>query len=252
MIQFMGKTFSWLLALAIFIGSCSEKEDTPVGNMELTIKGRFGQSPLVMGKEYDFFDGSKIYFTRSEFFLSRIKLRTPSGKIVSLSSNVRFVNLQDHHFNVENAEKGFTLIFDKIEAGNYDRFRFGLGVPPELNTKTPKDFPTTNPLSDGLHYWSGWNSYIFSKTEGSISNGAQHELFAYHSGFNDAYEEQYFDQNIVIEEGKTTKLVMEFDHKALFGDLSNYIDIYKDPVIHEGKDFMSVFMAYFRSALRIQ
>jgi hypothetical protein len=171
MIQFMGKTFSWLLVLAIFVSSCSEKEDTPVGNLELTIKGRFGQSPLVMGQEYDFFDGSKIYFTRSEFFLSRIKLRTPSGKIVSLSSNVRFVNLQDHHFNVENAEKGLTLIFDKIEAGNYDRFSFGIGVPPELNTKTPKDFPTTNPLSDGIHYWSGWNSYIFSKPKEVFPTG---------------------------------------------------------------------------------
>lgn len=116
MIQFMGKTFSWLLALAIFIGSCSEKEDTPVGNLELTIKGRFGQSPLVMGKEYDFLMVPKS-ISPGQNFSQQNQVANPSGKIVSLSSNVRFVNLQDHHFNVENAEKGFTLIFDKIEAG---------------------------------------------------------------------------------------------------------------------------------------
>ncbi|HQX45409.1 MAG TPA: hypothetical protein PK209_12680 [Saprospiraceae bacterium] len=247
----MGKWFLVLISVAVFFSSCSEKEDKPVGTLELVIKGRFGQNPLVMGQEYDFFDGSKIYFTKSEFFLSRIKLRTATGKIVPLSSSVRFVNLQDHHFTLQNAENGLSVIFDKIEVGEYDRFSFGIGVPPELNNKTPSDFPTSSPLSDGIHYWSGWDSYIFSKTEGSISDGTRQELFAYHSGFNDVYEESNFNKQIIIEEGKTTKLMMEFDHRALFGDLSNYINIYNDPVIHEGKDFMAVFMTYFRSALKI-
>ncbi|MBK9270695.1 MAG: hypothetical protein IPM48_03790 [Saprospiraceae bacterium] len=237
----------WIFVLTVWIQACSTID--PSGQLKMVIKGSYGDSPLVMGQIYDYFDGSKITITKSEFFLSELAVQDQNGNWLDLDvENSLFVNLQNHHFNLKNAEDGLELHLGNLPPGNYKSIRFGVGLPAGLNAKTPKDFASSNPLGQGDHYWAGWDSYIFSKTEGTLENGTQQAKFAYHSGFDEVYKLIEFPVQMNIVDGSTFKIEFKMDHQKILGSSSEFVNIYQDPIIHEGGDFMNRFMDRFRSA----
>ncbi len=245
----MKQGWGFVFLLSWMVWGCSEPDDS--SRLDLNVFGQYAGQPLVMGEKYPYFDGSEILFTKSEFFLSEVAVRNEQGEWINLS-DVNFVNLQNHHFNTENAQKGLRLGLGRIPEGKYSSIRFGIGVPARINSKSPKDFSASSALGQGDHYWAGWDSYIFSKTEGLLSDGMQLANFAYHSGFDSIYVVKEYPISLNVTEGNNVSLKLILDHRKFFGATNEFVDIYQDPIIHDGGDFMTQFMSRFNSALTIQ
>jgi hypothetical protein len=190
----------------------------------------------------DYAGGQRIQFSRSEFFLSDLKLIDDSGGEHALSD----IELVDLTFNnASAAEAGVTFTFRGIPAETYDDLQFGLGVAPDLNTTTPSDHPSSSPLSSAGRYWQGWTSYIFSKTEGNIDTlvDGTDDLdlgFAYHSGTDALYNELRLNNGLTITEDGTTRVTFVIDHQTLMGLPANPIDIKANPQNHNPADFDEV------------
>lgn len=243
-----------LLLFMVVVGSflrCSmpHHQDEFFGDVEFVFKGKYANEPLVMGKNYSYFDQSLINFTKSEFFISQIKLKSASHE--HLLTDIAFISLTESHTSIELSEAGYKLKFSNIPVDQYSALSFGIGVPSNLNSKQPSQFDINHPLGEGSHYWSGWKSYIFSKTEGVMTNGADATNFAYHSGFNSAYRSFEFQKNITVKANETTQIVVEMDHQRQFGTSTHFVNIAQDPIFHDGGAFMIAFMNNYQSSIHL-
>lgn len=240
-----------LLIIVMGLTSCSDKNHEGHGELGLTIKGRYNGEALVMNQNYKYFDGSDINFTRSEWFISDIEL--VKGTDTTLLKDYDFIAFNDHT-NLTKAEAGVHIHLANIPEGNYSQIRFKIGLPPELNKKDPADFQVGDPLSEGTNYWAGWKSYIFSKTEGNITNSQGiSKSFAFHSGFDTLMQQVVLNKIIEIDDDATSALTLELDHKRLFGDQQNYLDIISDPIFHDLDDTrIFIFMDRFKNSFSIK
>lgn len=242
----------FIVSILVYFSNCSIPEEGSI--LQIRFLGKYGSDPLVISREYEYFDGSKISFTKSEFFISNISMEDDMGNWFPVEMKYPvLINLQDHHFKEANAIEGMKINFGEIKPGDYKKIRFGIGVPPELNAKTPKDFPSNNAMGQGDHYWATWDSYIFSKTEGIIKDSNNRtEHFLYHSGFNDVYKVLEFQIDIKVIEDNDFEIKMKLDHRGFFGTSQNFVDIYNNPAIHTGGDFMNTFMNRFHQSISIE
>ncbi|MEP7196928.1 MAG: MbnP family protein [Saprospiraceae bacterium] len=238
-----------LILFCLFIGSC--KVDPQQSTLEFIIKGKYQDKPLVFDPnyKYDYFEGSKILFTKSEFFISDIELLDKSSKKHSIGGIYR-VKLQNHHVNIEKANEGYLISIDTKEIGNFDGIRFGLGLNSTLNSTNPANYSAFDVLGDGENYWSGWNSYIFTKTEGQLIGPSNNAYFVYHSGSNTSYREIEIKRPLTLIDNQKTSFVVELDHQKIFGDSTDFVNIYEVSSIHGGNDFLSKFMDNFRNGFK--
>jgi cytochrome c peroxidase len=129
-------------------------------SLQVRIEPRFNSRPLV-------FDalaltnaaGQSLSVTRLDFLLSDIALRRSDGTWLNQSNRQAFISLR---------EKRASFHLGNLPAGNYDRIRFHVGLPPALNHANPASYDAGHPLNpnlDGLHWgWSG--GYVFFAIEG--------------------------------------------------------------------------------------
>ena len=243
----IGRIGIGVIALFLTLQSCTDKQNS--STLEIVIRGTYAGKPLVFapGVSYTYFDGSNISFTRSEFFISDIQLIDQNSHGLPVNG-VYLCELQNHHISVSKAEEGYKIRIPVNYTGTFKGIRIGLGLPSELNNSKPSDYQSTNILSDGEHYWAGWNSYVFSKTEGQLSNGNKNVLFAYHTGFNEAFITKEILKPITLLPDQTGSINIEFDHERLFGTSADYTNIYENNIVHNGIDFMIKFMDQFKNA----
>ncbi|NOT37650.1 MAG: hypothetical protein HOP11_09775 [Saprospiraceae bacterium] len=241
-----------LVLAVLFISSCKEQDPPPVpATIEIVFKGKYIDQPLVFDPNftYDYYEGSKIGFTRSEFFVDNFELLSASKNVNF--GELRHIKLQDKQFTLEKAKEGYKLSFLTLAEGTFDGISFHLGLTPEQNRTNPTDYKGPHVLADGDNYWSGWNSYIFSKTEGSLSNSNTNvSRFAYHSGFNQAFRKIKLNRSITIKDGEVNTIVIDIDHREIFGKQSDYVNIYQDNIIHEDIDFIIKFMDQFSNSFK--
>ncbi len=244
----MKKKILLLVGMISLFLSCNGIE--PNSTIELIIRGKFQDKPLIFapGIKYLYFDGSNISFTRSEFFLSNIELITSKNELIPIG-NVYFCELQNHHITLEKAEEGFKISIPVHHTGQFSGLRIGLGLSSDLNNTKPSDYNLGNILHDGEHYWAGWNSYVFSKTEGELSNKSKSVLFAYHTGFNEAYTTIDLMKPITLVQDQKATFDITVDHSKLFGSSSDYVNIYENNIVHNGLDFMIKFMNQFKNCI---
>ncbi len=237
-----------LCSLLVLVGCDS---NTPVGSLELVIKGTYQGAPLVLGQNYTYFDGSNILLTRSDFFLSDIKLS--KGTEHHLLSDVEYAALLEHHTSAAKAKEGYVLKkFDNIPTGHYKALEFGLGLNAQQNKTSPKDYNANHPLGEGSRYWSAWHSYVFSKTEGVYETGNEQINFSYHSGFDNSFRRIALKRDITITENTTTRIIIELDHHLVFGQNGNYFDIKASPQIHNRSVLIEKLMDWFAQSFHIQ
>ena len=159
----MRKLLFLLLPLVLLSSKC--KDDTLTGNIALNITARYNSNPLIINKIYDY-SGKKVRFTKLSFFVSDATNRRE--QIVGTTSiNMNGTELFDFTGLTDSisALKGISKSFN-ISVASSDNIVLGIGVEQGKNSKKPKDFTSSNPLSDASYYWDSWNSYIFSKLEG--------------------------------------------------------------------------------------
>lgn len=224
--------FSLIITTVLFSMGCEDTESPQQGNLTINFKLKYGQEPLAMFEPYTYPTGQKMIFSRFSFYMGNTELKNNSG--FKPIEEISYHNLTISHTGLNSASKGYDYTISGIQPGDYTALKFSLGVPKYLNDKTPADFSNDQILSNQAEYWSGWKSYVFTKTEGQIDfdgDGITESGFALHTGANDALRTIELPANIKIEDGKTSQLTVVIDVKKGFGNNPVY-DIEANPQIH--------------------
>ena len=220
--------------LLVLLGMTACKKDPATGTLSLDFSASYGDEPLELLHSYLTPDGKEIQFSKSDFYLSDIYLIAENGDRLDLSP-IEFVDLTSVSTNPSDAAKGFKLEFKDIKAGKYTRLGFGLGLNPTVNATKPADYPSTSPLSLESHYWTAWNSYIFSKTEGfldTLGTGNPDMGFIYHTGMDDLYRLASVDIPIEINASNSNAIKINVDHKTILFKSDNALNIPASPINH--------------------
>ncbi len=249
----MSKFILTFILLCFLFISCDKNDPdlTGKGSLELVFKARFDTQAMVQGSQnvYDYFGQGTIYFDRADILYSDLKLQSSTNSV--LVKDVDYVSLMQHHTSIALAEEGLKVKFENIPSGSYDSLHFNVGLTPDQNKTKPADYSLTHPLAEGTRYWSAWNSYIFSKTEGIFNNGMNNP-FTYHSGFDGAMQSLRFVKNIAINDNQITKIEIWIDYKKLFEEGATGIDIPNNSQIHNMSSLMLSFMNRFQNAVSIK
>ena len=157
--------------------------DEEMGTLNLSFQATFGEDVLSIGGEYEMLDDRKFIINRSDFFLSDVRLVAEDGSEEELFDYIQvdFTDTPTRNFNVG----------EGVEAGMYSTLKFNLGLNSKLNATSPVDYEASSVLNNSGYYWEGWDSYIFSKTEGKVAddNGDITEGWLFHTGTDDMLRE---------------------------------------------------------------
>ena len=215
----------------LVLSSCSK-----TGDFELKIKAQYKASPLVLTDAYQLGD-LQIKFENLAFYMSDIALVNKDGEETPLSE-IEFIALNS--FDATGAEDGVTLRFLDLASENFSKLKFGIGVPDDLNAKSPDDYNVEDDLGQADFYWDAWSSYIFSKTEGSADtdgDGTFELKFFYHTGSDALFRSFELETDIDIAANETTVLNLAIDYDALLRNADNsYMDIEEFPRNHNPED----------------
>lgn len=243
------KKISLLLVFLLSFMSCSDEKDlSGFGTLQIVIKATYGGIPLFLGNSYDYFGNGSIKFTKAEFFLSDLTAIGESRSVIF--KDVDYVSILAHNLTLQDAIDGLTLSY-LVPGGNYKGISFNIGVNPAQNKTKPVDYSPSSPLGEGTHYWAGWNSYIFSKTEGILNNGNSLS-FSYHAGFDIALRNISGVKDFYIENSETATLYMDIDFKKIFEINGTGMDIASNPQIHNSSDIMTAFVDRYKAAIQIR
>lgn len=243
-----------LLTLIVIASSSKCKDDDvliPRGILQLNIKAKFNEQPFQLNKIYNY-NGKKVRFSRLSFYVSNIYADKGSFSGSYVDIPIAMIDFKDIDDSTK-AAKGLILNLNSISSGDKSAFNFYIGVSSDLNSKKPKDYPTTNPLSETSNYWDAWNSYIFFKLEGSMDkdgDGQYETGITLHAGGNEVYQIMNFSKSFSIKENETTPLSMELDLNKLI----NGIDMETYNSTHQIGDLptMKKMMGNFQTALIIK
>lgn len=209
----MKTLLSVLLSVFVFCTSSKCKEDPKLtGSVEMNLKARFNEQPFVLNKIYDY-NGKKIRFSKLSFFVSDIY----GGEFNKIAVPVSLISFKDNDDSTI-AAKGLNITVNDIEIGNKTQFGMGIGVSSTLNSKKPKDYPSSNPLSEATDYWDPWNSYTFSKLEGKIDkdgDGTFETGITLHTGSNEVFQNIRFEKSFSVAENQKTPLSFELNINKL-------------------------------------
>lgn len=213
----MKKLSVLFFGLVLFLSSCNK--DGGEGELSLVFEGHFGNEILEFNKAYERTDGKKFIITRSDMFLSDVRLVSDNGEEVELSDVIQV--------DFANSPGGVGFNFQDIPADNYESLRFNIGLTPELNSTRPLDYANDHVLNNSGYYWSAWDSYIFSKLEGKAedANGDINVAYLYHTGIDDLMTEVVFPLDYKVERNENNELRLNFDHEPLFYENGEPVDL---------------------------
>lgn len=222
-----------ILTMGILTLSSCKKDEEDVSRVRMEFTATVGMDDYAPFTDYTYYNGEKFTINKVVFYIANIDLVKEDGSMERLS-DIEYVDLSDP---LVPGEMAFT--FDNVPSGDYHSIRFGLGVPADLNAKTPADFGVDHPLAIESMYWDAWDSYIFSKTEGRIDTTGDGETdiaYLYHTGIDDLYMNLEATQDFSLEADEEKVVHFNLDVKKLFGTPSDYIDIKTKPMSHNPAD----------------
>ena len=212
----MKKLLLFLLPVILLSSRC--KEDTPPeaqGVMSINIKPNYNNKPFVINQIYNI-NGKNVRFTRLSFLLTETcpKVNSSDG---SCGTNAYLIDLTTLDDSTKSA-KGFTQILTNSSEGSKNGLQMSLGVAPTLNASQPKDFASSNTLSDGGLYWADWKSYIFTKIEGLMDkdgNGTFETGITLHTGGDDSFRQTWFPKTFAVDTKGSTTLNFDLNINTL-------------------------------------
>ena len=226
------KYFTPLIIFSLlFVGGCSSNEQ---GDLNLRFRLLYDGEPMIMLQEYNYNGSTDIFFSKFSFFIADLQIINNDNQSYPLT-DIEHLDLTEAHEHPSTAERGIELLFTGLESGKYERLDFAIGIPGDLNAKKPADFAPGHPLSENSEYWDGWNSYIFSKTEGRADfdgDGQFEQSLAYHLGSDAVYRNVALAINTEIQEDKTTDLIVTIDLRDMFITGNEAFDIQQTPSTH--------------------
>lgn len=214
---------TFLLLMIIVLGSCvREQQQEMKSSLKLTFKAVFDNEPLLLSKNYELIDGDSIRFQRADLFISDISLRNAEN--VHLSQ-VEWLGFSEKNADPAKINEGFSYTFNELEPGQYSSLNWNIGLNPDQNSTRPNAYPAFNPLANAELYWPGWNSYIFSRTDGRLLTNSGNYDFSYHTGGDVLMRALEWNQNIELKAGEVKEIIIYIDYKKVFVQNGTMYDI---------------------------
>ena len=224
--------------LLSFLACNNEQTSSQDNATTLNFVATYDGQPLVMFQPVTF-DQNTLKLSKVKLYVSNIRLLKTDGSEVG-NSVTSLANLSA--YDKAEAEKGVNIAATGVPNGNYTGVRFGIGVRSDENAKKPADYPDNSALSDSDMYWNSWNSFIFSKTEGTLETSNGLAYFSYHTGANRYYREVTLKQDFQKSEN-SPPLKISFDVAKILQNGSEKVDILSHPGAHSSRDtVVSVFI----------
>lgn len=227
----MKKLFPIILFISFLVFQYSCKPDPnfeATTDVELVFKGKYADEVLMINTAYDF-DGNPIRFDQFNFYISNVVLvkEIVGNPEETELLEIDFVDLSFKPADIADATQGFVITAPNIPVGEYSGIKINLGVATDLNNTSWEDYGSGHPLRKPGHFWSAWNSFIFSKTEAKIdvdSDGSFSHKLAYHTGSDEAYRTKFFAKDITLEEDVPSLVSFTVDAKMMFEDINVMIE----------------------------
>ncbi|MBL7816263.1 MAG: hypothetical protein JNL70_14685 [Saprospiraceae bacterium] len=191
----------------------------PQGVVNLNFKPTLDNKPFVINQVY-VMNGKKMKFTRLSFIVTEscAKATNNANSCGTNAYMFDFSTLDDS----TKAAQGITQAFKQQTEGSMTGFQLSLGVAKNLNASLPKDFASSNPLSDAGLYWADWKSYIFAKIEGLMDkdgNGTYESGITLHTGSDEAFRQIWFPTTFTVDTKGSTTLNFGFNVNNLLKDI---------------------------------
>lgn len=233
------KQFFNMAAIVLLLGSiglwgCSQPfsiwDDEVPATLRLDMALTWDDAPFGLGQKGTDHNGNTIRLENLQMYFSRLELRDESGNWQRMTD----VNLLDF-----SDDQPFVLA--EVPWGRYDAMKFGMGIPPDLNTGIdPASYPNAHPLSvagSAGMFWTWASGYIFVKYEGKFSetvSGEPLEPLSYHTGTDSAYREVVLDfpEPMSFVPRDLTVLNLEFDAADCLHGPNDSIDVVAEPITH--------------------
>lgn len=147
----------------------------PTHDLRVEMAPQFGGKPLA----YDAITNTtaakqRVSVTRLDLLISGIALRRDDGSWFTLSNTFAYVSGRENRTRFNLAA---------IPEGTYDRLRFQVGLPADVNHGDPAKHPVghpLNPIVNGLH-WSWQGGYVFLALEGAWAHASgETSGYSYH------------------------------------------------------------------------
>lgn len=216
-----------LISLITFFSSCEKEEPQTAKNFTLTFKANYDGNALEKYKNYPYNDRS-VQINKFNTFLSDLILIKQDGGEQRLSD----IEWVDFTPDLATDNKAVDVTFQyTVPAANYVGLKIGYGVRSDLNAKKPADFAPEHPLYREIEYWSGWQSYIFTKVQGLYDldgAGDPESPLTYHCGSDAVYRTSSMTAIIPVTT-QSGALTVEFDVKKLFASTGGLLDL-NDPL----------------------
>ena len=110
----MNTRYVFAVLIGIVLGTSGCKDDDK-GSLTLVFRSTFDGKPLVATDIYDYAFGQRIQFTRSEFYISNLRLVAGDGSAVELST-IELIDMTAS--TAAAAEDGVRLSFNDLPARN--------------------------------------------------------------------------------------------------------------------------------------
>ena len=202
------------------------------GTARIDLELTWGEEAYVLEQVATDHNGYPVRLDNLQLYMAPVAFRS-NGEWVE-GADVSLIDFSVHAQHIEST----------LEAGTYDAVRFGMGLPPEINTDIdPASYPNSHPLSvigSAGMFWTWSSGYIFVKYEGkfALETGTQLlEPVSYHCGTDASYRTVTLElsEPLVIASETTENLTLTLDAAKALNGTNDAIDLAVDPVTHNAQ-----------------
>jgi hypothetical protein len=225
-----------LLASALFVFTgCDEKPEEEVipGSVLMEFNLTWNGDDCAIGDVQNDHLDHPLRIDNLQMYIAPVEMRNDRGEWVEIQ-DVALLDFGVHGQKITAA----------AEIGIYDGLRFGMGLPPEINTDIDpasyaNDHPLSVPGSAGM-FWTWASGYVFVKYEGKFAETTGSQLLeplSYHCGTDESYRSVTFDfeEAIAIESQEVQAFSLSFNAAAALTGPDDSVDIVQDPVTHNAQ-----------------
>jgi len=214
-----------LFLVLIFTGC--KKSENQKATVDFNFQTENSNVPYTFLNEFTNGDGIKIRLEVLQFYISNIRFVNSKGKEI-VAEDIALVKCDLN---------GLGIAQIKVPAGDYTSLLFGIGVPKEMNEKTPADFTEVNhPLNSSQNTYWGMNSmYRFAMIDGRYDiegDGTVDGAFSYHTGYEDCYREVEFVHDFSFDRKGVYSETIAIDLSKLFYVSGNIVNVVNESNFH--------------------
>ena len=216
-----------LTTIFILLLFTSCKKDHKTGQYTLHFQMQLDGSDVGLNCTYLDTGGVMLKVELLQFYIANITFIEADGS-ETVAEDIALVRFDDN---------GSADVTFNVHKGEYEKIKFGIGVPKDLNEADPSNYNDEgNPLNTTEGTYWGWASmYRFASIQGRYDlepDGTYDGTFAYHTGFEDSYREVTFDNSVKIEKKGEYTLGFNVDVYKILTNPGNEVDVVNHPNYH--------------------